>query len=711
MNNIQKAFRDKGRLGLRQAQNMADGGVVMSPDEQRRARLRAQAEADAELERQEAAKRAPVAPVIRSPAVPPPAAPPPVVAPVPIAPAVVAPVRAAPMGNQEVINRRLRDAGLRKGGVVPGHDTSGSDDVPVNLTRGEGVLPVETVDALGGPAVIEHLIEATTGEKPKAGLRAGGKYELGLTTPTSVSRDALDVARRRLGAQTASAGSDAMAEAAQAARGINAGGGAPASAAVAAENARNAQAALDATQRLGASSEGAGLRAAAPAAAGPSRVGSLVKGGLALAPVIGAAQAAVDSPANVAALGNSIGVDTATRGGKGVANTVNTLAKTGDAATFGLAGRYGQALADEAANGPPTLATPLKAAWNTGAGLREGAAKWWNSPVKPAAAAAPAAQVAAQVAAQPAVASPAVPASGVPSVPAPAGMQSGTGTITNNSTGKVTALDTRGMPARPPVDMNDYSRPVGLAAGAPAQDNMPSGSDTWDDMWRKKAGRAQDREGLRAATARYTADSSAAAHRYGADTAASTSRANAADTLAGHKYAADSTAKNAAATVQRQAENDNVKRIDDTIKNLYPVTDDKKDSARPAQEAARASFQKRFHTTLGNMGVPPEKVSHAGLVALTKLSSQADDVTAAQGGIWQSLRRIVGVSSPQVTDDDLRNYIITGVDNTGLINNRFKGSFGDVEQGPVVGGPGVLGTGVTRGGRVRDVNDQLKGIR
>ena len=163
--------------------------------------------------------------------------------------------------------------------------------------------------------------------------------------------------------------------------------------------------------------------------------------------------------------------------------------------------------------------------------------------------------------------------------------------------------------------------------------------------------------------------------------------------------------------MQRQAENDNVKRIDDTIKNLYPVTDDKKDSARPAQEAARASFQKRFHTTLGNMGVPPEKVSHAGLVALTKLSSQADDVTAAQGGIWQSLRRIVGVSSPQVTDDDLRNYIITGVDNTGLINNRFKGSFGDVEQGPVVGGPGVLGTGVTRGGRVRDVNDQLKGIR
>lgn len=55
-----------------------------------------------------------------------------------------------------------------------------ADSVPVNLSHGEAVLPVKTVAALGGPAAVEHMIEATNG-RPTAtgGLRAGGNYSGG----------------------------------------------------------------------------------------------------------------------------------------------------------------------------------------------------------------------------------------------------------------------------------------------------------------------------------------------------------------------------------------------------------------------------------------------------------------------------------------------------------------------------------------------------
>lgn len=67
-----------------------------------------------------------------------------------------------------------------KGAIVPGHDTTGSDDVPAMVTRGEAVLPVRTVDAIGGPEAVRRLIERTNGATPDVGLRRGGKHADGV---------------------------------------------------------------------------------------------------------------------------------------------------------------------------------------------------------------------------------------------------------------------------------------------------------------------------------------------------------------------------------------------------------------------------------------------------------------------------------------------------------------------------------------------------
>lgn len=68
----------------------------------------------------------------------------------------------------------------KDGAVIPGHDTEGSDDVDVKVTRGEAILPVRTVDAMGGPMAVSDMIHATNG-KPPAGVRRGGKYADGAT--------------------------------------------------------------------------------------------------------------------------------------------------------------------------------------------------------------------------------------------------------------------------------------------------------------------------------------------------------------------------------------------------------------------------------------------------------------------------------------------------------------------------------------------------
>lgn len=82
----------------------------------------------------------------------------------------------APLDEAAIMARsRQLVPGHADGAVIPGHDTKGSDDVPVNVTRGEAILPVKTVDALGGPMQVSDMIHATNG-KPPAGVRRGGKF-------------------------------------------------------------------------------------------------------------------------------------------------------------------------------------------------------------------------------------------------------------------------------------------------------------------------------------------------------------------------------------------------------------------------------------------------------------------------------------------------------------------------------------------------------
>lgn len=81
---------------------------------------------------------------------------------------------------QQVLRERVKAPGLSRGAVIPGHDTQGSDDVPIRVTRGEAVLPVKTVDAMGGPEAVEKLITATNGRPPADGLRSGLKAAHGM---------------------------------------------------------------------------------------------------------------------------------------------------------------------------------------------------------------------------------------------------------------------------------------------------------------------------------------------------------------------------------------------------------------------------------------------------------------------------------------------------------------------------------------------------
>lgn len=57
---------------------------------------------------------------------------------------------------------------------VEGPGTRTSDSVPAMLSRDEAVLPAKTVDAIGGPAAVEHLITKTNGKPPVATAREPG---------------------------------------------------------------------------------------------------------------------------------------------------------------------------------------------------------------------------------------------------------------------------------------------------------------------------------------------------------------------------------------------------------------------------------------------------------------------------------------------------------------------------------------------------------
>lgn len=85
-----------------------------------------------------------------------------------------------PGAKQDPLDRLF----MAEGGVVKDGTTPTADDVPVNLSRGEAVLPHKTVKAMGGPEAVEELIEHTNGKPPVTkGLRAGGNYAAGLIDP------------------------------------------------------------------------------------------------------------------------------------------------------------------------------------------------------------------------------------------------------------------------------------------------------------------------------------------------------------------------------------------------------------------------------------------------------------------------------------------------------------------------------------------------
>ncbi len=112
---------------------------------------------------------------------------------------------ASAIGGTNDILRSLRGGmGMAEGGIVRGKGGPTDDEVPmavggtdVNLSPREAVLPVKTVMALGGPAAVEQLIEETNGKPPvKAGLRAGGNYGVGTGGLTAEQAQAKTIAER-----------------------------------------------------------------------------------------------------------------------------------------------------------------------------------------------------------------------------------------------------------------------------------------------------------------------------------------------------------------------------------------------------------------------------------------------------------------------------------------------------------------------------------
>ena len=75
------------------------------------------------------------------------------------------------------ITKNFKQKARRGLGTVQGPKSAG-DNIGINVTAGEAVLPVKTVKALGGSRGVHNLIKQTTGKAPK-GLRAGGHYAVG----------------------------------------------------------------------------------------------------------------------------------------------------------------------------------------------------------------------------------------------------------------------------------------------------------------------------------------------------------------------------------------------------------------------------------------------------------------------------------------------------------------------------------------------------
>ena len=137
MNNIQKAFKSKAQLSMRPAapQHFADGGMVnkmmgvvgmRNPDERMRDSV---ADQNAKQAAYEANKAAPAP------------------QPQPTVQAAKTGLRGYAAGSD--IEGRMKAAGMAHGGSVRGPGTGTSDSIPAMLSKGEYVLPADTVQHLG----------------------------------------------------------------------------------------------------------------------------------------------------------------------------------------------------------------------------------------------------------------------------------------------------------------------------------------------------------------------------------------------------------------------------------------------------------------------------------------------------------------------------------------------------------------------------------
>lgn len=309
-------------------------------------------------------------PALDKPAAAPAAAPAPTAAPVP-APAPAQTGISGYVGNG-ALDKRMAAAGLSRGtAYLHGPGTGTSDSIPAMLSKGEAVLPAKTVQKVGA-GNLARLIHQTNGKPPKQGLRAGVHAVNG-----AIPNMAEDLVKR---SATPSPVMSSMVEGLGGAQttanpiGTNVKPGmatptpAPAPAAAVPEPAPTSFA--DKAKNFvrgapAAAGEAAtGFKAKALALPGKLAVGA-AKGGLALAPVMGAYQAVKDTDENVRKMADSTGLDYDTDSGRAGANVVNFLEKTGNAATFGLAGALGRGIANKI-NGEsffgPHSSTPSPAA-------------------------------------------------------------------------------------------------------------------------------------------------------------------------------------------------------------------------------------------------------------------------------------------------------------------------------------------------------------
>lgn len=358
--NVSRNFEKNAKLGLRsmgEIHKMADGGLVLGG-------LRAQ---DKMIDAQTPIAAAPaVAPAAQVPAAPVSSAPvwmDPAFAkkynlnadgsPAP-KPSLMSSIKGK-LGFADGGKVSLRSA-IRAGksGYVRGPGTETSDDVPAMLSDGEYVLPADVVDQIG-PEELDRVVAQN--HKPVHAYADGGavhdtdhdsrEYNMTLRDGTYMFADGglveddeiASIGRYADGGMVRGAQQDLFPEELRAAqRPASLRTPIAANPAIAAESA-----AYEAARGPIVPGGGTAAPAAAPPSV-PSRVGRVaragVRGGIALAPVVGAFNA-LDTPQEEVNRNVPAGMEGTTMGNV-IGHGIDFLGKTGDAATFGLAGRVGR---------------------------------------------------------------------------------------------------------------------------------------------------------------------------------------------------------------------------------------------------------------------------------------------------------------------------------------------------------------------------------